>query len=638
MFRTRSFALYLAVFFAPSSLAFGRTFVVDMQHPSAADANPGTAEQPLKTIGAAAKQVQPGDTVSIKPGLYRETVELDHGGTQEKPIVFEATEPGKVIVTGADRLSGWKKQEGNRPVYWIDWPYEFRVSDGYEGHFHGAAPKALNMGQQVLWQGVPLRPVLEAAQMRPGNFFADWDQHRLYVRLPDGSNPEESPVEACSREYLMTPAYWFALLVHQKCDDVAYITVRGLVFRHASNFAQRGLLIAFSHWQLEDCVFERASGEGLTLHGDGAVVRRCTIQDNGEVGLGGMPTNALIEDCIVRRNNLKGHHCAWEAGGIKLAETDHLRMRRVASYGNAGPGIWLDYNNRDYEVTECICFGNQGITDIDGGSGIFVEVSPGPGRLEKNTCYSNSGSGIVVAECQQVVLENNTLVDNGCGARFRDIKREGWQMQDVVFRHNQIKNWREYALEIRDGDWDKDAATAAARKKLVIENNCYDPPAHKPFLNWSYTPQTSEEAHSKYHICAGDSLRRFQFQPALVKAKPRCVKPFDNIETHLAGAKQGDVVGIPAYGRTAFCKADGDQWTTWVCDLDGGWIQLAVTSKTLGSQMYQRVRSFPGTLPILIRAKVVATTPYVQATVTSVGPAPIDDMAIEASHRDAGGT
>ena len=46
------------------------TIVVDDNHPSAADSNPGTTAEPLKTVQAALDLTGPGDTVSIKPGVY----------------------------------------------------------------------------------------------------------------------------------------------------------------------------------------------------------------------------------------------------------------------------------------------------------------------------------------------------------------------------------------------------------------------------------------------------------------------------------------------------------------------------------------------------------------------------------------
>ena len=57
-----------------------REFYVSQQHPQAADTSAGTRETPLKTISAAAKMAQAGDTVVVGAGIYRESVTLTNSG------------------------------------------------------------------------------------------------------------------------------------------------------------------------------------------------------------------------------------------------------------------------------------------------------------------------------------------------------------------------------------------------------------------------------------------------------------------------------------------------------------------------------------------------------------------------------
>ena len=65
--------------------------VVDRTHAGASDNNPGTAEQPFHTtIGRAMQALAAGDTVLIKAGVYRESVNVVASGTAEKPITIEA--------------------------------------------------------------------------------------------------------------------------------------------------------------------------------------------------------------------------------------------------------------------------------------------------------------------------------------------------------------------------------------------------------------------------------------------------------------------------------------------------------------------------------------------------------------------
>ena len=56
-----------------------------------ADRNKGTVSRPLRTIQAAADKAQPGDTITVHAGVYRERVNPPRGGTSEdQRFVYQA--------------------------------------------------------------------------------------------------------------------------------------------------------------------------------------------------------------------------------------------------------------------------------------------------------------------------------------------------------------------------------------------------------------------------------------------------------------------------------------------------------------------------------------------------------------------
>ena len=78
--------------------------------PDGSDSATGTQSAPLQTISQAAAAAQPGDTVTVHKGTYREWVNPIRGGvSDEKRIVYRAAPGERVVIKGSEEISGWKK-------------------------------------------------------------------------------------------------------------------------------------------------------------------------------------------------------------------------------------------------------------------------------------------------------------------------------------------------------------------------------------------------------------------------------------------------------------------------------------------------------------------------------------------------
>ena len=99
---------------------------VNTQHQDANDGRQGfDMERPLKTIGKASeialKNYQRGfiTKVVIYPGVYRENIKMGFKRKNERAaIIFEAKNPGTVVVSGSEVWTNWKKiKEGKKHTY-----------------------------------------------------------------------------------------------------------------------------------------------------------------------------------------------------------------------------------------------------------------------------------------------------------------------------------------------------------------------------------------------------------------------------------------------------------------------------------------------------------------------------------------
>ncbi len=115
----------------PPSAVWAATYYVDGDNPNARDAGRGTEARPWKTISGGTRHLQPGDTLLVKAGTYRETVILTQSGTAARPITIQAYpgHEGQAIINAAVPLTTWRQCTGpddcsGNPnwsrIYWAD--------------------------------------------------------------------------------------------------------------------------------------------------------------------------------------------------------------------------------------------------------------------------------------------------------------------------------------------------------------------------------------------------------------------------------------------------------------------------------------------------------------------------------------
>ncbi len=199
--------------------------------PGGNDKNPGKAESPLATITRAAALAQPGDTVKIAPGLYREQITFRRSGRPGAPVVFAGTRGPKgefltVVEPPGKTPDKWTPAPEIGKDVWKT-PLETRpdlvLMDGLRIVFINKETMALprwktlptELDENMLWGKFGPKckrlPGFDLLCLPPGikqkhqyfhkrkelfwpvigNVLSGWDKGFLYVRFADGQTPEQ---------------------------------------------------------------------------------------------------------------------------------------------------------------------------------------------------------------------------------------------------------------------------------------------------------------------------------------------------------------------------------------------------------------------------------------------------------------
>jgi len=420
---------------------------VSAEHPKSADDNPGTEALPLKSISRGSEMAFEnnakgiGSKVLVAPGVYREAVPIpkrDKNST-DAPVVFEATEPGGVVVSGSDVFTDWQRVEGDENLYWHHWPYKWgpraQVSDPVWVRCGIFFKPILLRRETVYANGQLLRLVLSPLQLREGTCYVSEADEKLIVWLPRGLDARTALMEVPVRR---------GLFVVQRQKN---IVLRGFTFTHDNSYYELGAACSFSgvstNFLIEDCRFEWNNSSGCSFNTvRDMTIRRTVSNNNGSSGFAGSRLrNALFEDTENSYNNWRGdwgEYYSWSVGATKFLETKHAVWRRNRSIGNHALGFWFDYDCGDITIDGAWWVGNDR-------AGIFIEANPGPITI-RNSVIAMNEHGVSSTNSSQVTLEGNAFYANRNaqilvqGPRDRPVKTWDWggQTQDIVL---QIDNW-----------------------------------------------------------------------------------------------------------------------------------------------------------------------------------------------------
>lgn len=442
-----------------------RTLWVDTHAPEMADSNLGTETQPFKTINAAAQVAEPGDTVRVRAGTYRERVVPARGGTVESPIVYEAEPGAEVEIKGSEWWSTpWSSDARNPRVFssripmdvFADIPNPYRIGisiaarDGrivarpvQEDARDKPWPRTLG---QVFVKGEPLTQVESMALMRrmEGSWIVSADGGTLHIHLPGTQSPDIllPTLEWTVRNRLFAP--------HRR--GLGHIHVRGFTFLHCANqgpFPQGGAVSTRTgrNWVIEGNTIRFAKTVGLDIGSEtwdaanlddtieenrklmvqaGHIVRENVISDNGLCGIAGWnsPNIRILNNLLERNNRLHFSNvdARWEEwSAIKLHNSNAIIAHNTIRF-NEAYGIWIDNGYNLSRITGNVLIGNVG-------GGIMLELGAGTCLIDNNiVSHTRSyggfydGNAIYAHDASGLTVVHNLLTANaGAGVLMRTI-------------------------------------------------------------------------------------------------------------------------------------------------------------------------------------------------------------------------
>jgi Right handed beta helix region len=340
------------------------------------DSNGGRSEtSAFKTIARAvdgsSAPIGPGDTVLIKPGVYRERVLISRGGTADRPIVVAGAGPGEAVIDASLQLNGWT-------------PYTGSI---YRAHSPGPVTA-------VVLDDEPLVPATSLPGLVEGQWYFDAASGDLYLWCPGGADPTPRTVGVVADD-----EYADAV----RLNDAGHVTLFGLTVRFAG-------------------------GHGISVLGDGVRIESCRLAFNGKSGVnlfsygqtqsrGGQVVGNEIDHNVMRNWPRGRYKWGGWAAGVGSNGTGGAQYERNVVYRNNGEGLLAYSGPGGTVIRDNVVFDNWSVN-------IYVDNQPNA-RIERNFSFSQ------LPDPRDLV--NNGDPEPGDGRCLRRLRPEGIMTADEKY-------------------------------------------------------------------------------------------------------------------------------------------------------------------------------------------------------------
>ena len=436
----------------------------------------GSKAQPFLHINDAAKVAVAGDEILVQPGIYREYVNPLNSGTDEKRIIYRSVEPRGAVITGAEKLKGWKPYKGDVWAVCVDNrifgtynPYTTMVCGDWYFAPTVRHTGAVFLNDRMMYETVNLEECI-AGKVDPCSWQPQESTYKWFTQQKGGQtmlfanfhgiDPNEANVEFTVRRNCFMPDQ----------NGVGFITVNGFhIDKAATTWAppaayQDGMI--GPHWScgwiIDDCEISNSKCCGISLgkyldpendmyfytkhvksptqmerdavckgqyHGwlkgkvGSHIIRRCEVHHCEQTGIVGRMGGVFstIEDCHIHHICNSQQLGGAETAGIKLHAAIDVTIRHNHIH-DCIMGVWCDWQAQGTRISRNLLHDNQrpqGVKNAQGAmfsTDVFIEVSHGPTLIDNNLLLSKVNVTIPsegVACVHNLMLGSFGLINSG---------------------------------------------------------------------------------------------------------------------------------------------------------------------------------------------------------------------------------
>ena len=442
------------------------------------DENDGSEENPFKTIQCATDKCNAGDTVLVKPGIYRERIIPKVSGKKDAKITYKSLVKHGAIIRGSTLWHG--ENFGNGIL-------SGKVDDSLftdHSHKNGANPFLIKtsvtpfgregepeskiesikssdknmiycLGQvfadNIMFKQCPYKNEMETTS---NSWFFDNNNKILYI---NGAKTEDI-IEITNQRRLFAP----------NKRGLKNIVVSGFVFERCGNQypnkfwskpdnQQSGAVGTRSgkYWIIEDNIIQFANSIGIDWGNEGSfkqdlelgnngnasgsyghVINNNIIRDNGAAGTAAYMANSFeFKNNIVERNNnlhFSGKQ-RWESAGVKVHNPKNSQISNNIIRDNYCHGIWSDQGAGKKSI-----FKNNLILNNEK-NGIEFEIGQRTTARVINNIFDDNDNGIRFSASGGALIANNLFIKS----RTSDIEthvykrdKDKWDSHNVEIYYN----------------------------------------------------------------------------------------------------------------------------------------------------------------------------------------------------------